>query len=175
MLIIEPRTVEDARGYFGETFRADRYATVGVHDEFVQDNISVSRRGVLRGLHFQYPHGQTKLVYALRGEVFDVIVDVRVGSATFGRAMTTSLSEDNHRQIVVPRGFAHGFAVLSDEAVVAYKCSDYYSPQTERSVRWNDPDIAVAWPFPDPVLSSKDAVAPLLRDIPHEQLPHIPI
>jgi dTDP-4-dehydrorhamnose 3,5-epimerase len=128
---------------------------------------------VLRGLHFQHPHGQAKLVYALRGEVFDVVVDVRIGSPTFGRAVSTSLSEANHRQIYVPAGFAHGFVVVSDDALVAYKCSDYYSPQTERGLRWDDPDLDIEWPIPTPVLSPKDAAAPLLRDIPRDQLPHL--
>lgn len=173
VLIIEPRTVPDARGYFGETFRADRYATMGIDDVFVQDNLSVSQHGVLRGLHFQHPRGQAKLVYALRGEVFDVVVDVRLGSATFGRAVSTNLSEENHRQIFVPVGFAHGFVVLSDDALVAYKCTDYWSPQTERSLRWDDPDLDIEWPIARPVVSPKDAAAPLLRDIPRDQLPHL--
>lgn len=173
VLIIEPRTVPDTRGYFGETFRADRYATVGIDEVFVQDNVSFSQRGVLRGLHFQHPRGQAKLVYALRGEVFDVVVDVRVGSATFGRAVGTTLSEENHRQIFVPVGFAHGFVVVSDHALVAYKCTDYWSAQAERSLRWDDPDVDIEWPIPRPILSPKDAAAPLLRDIPRDQLPHL--
>lgn len=173
VLVIEPRATPDARGSFGETFRADKYATAGIDDVFVQDNVSHSRQGVLRGLHFQNPHGQAKLVYALRGEVFDVVVDVRVGSPAFGRAMSTRLSEENHRQIYVPVGCAHGFVVLSTDALVAYKCSDYWSPQTERSLRWDDPALDIQWPVEHPMLSPKDAAAPLLRDIPLEQLPHI--
>jgi len=173
VLIIEPRTIGDGRGYFGETFRVDKYETLGVDETFVQDNVSVSGRGVLRGLHFQHPHAQAKLVYTLRGEVFDVVVDVRADSKTFGAVVTTNLSDQNHRQVFVPAGFAHGFLVTSEDAVVVYKCSDYYSPQTEQRVHWNDPDIAIRWPIANPVLSPKDAVAPLLRDIPPEQLPHI--
>jgi dTDP-4-dehydrorhamnose 3,5-epimerase len=173
VLIVEPRTFADARGSFGEVFRADKYATFGIDEVFVQDNTSFSKRGVLRGLHFQHPHGQAKLVYALRGEIFDVVVDVRVGSPTFGRSVCTNLSSENRRQIYVPMGFAHGFVVLSDDALVEYKCSDYYSPETERGLRWDDPDLDIDWPVAAPLLSLKDAAAPLLRDIARNHLPHV--
>jgi dTDP-4-dehydrorhamnose 3,5-epimerase len=173
VLIIEPRLFADTRGSFSEIFRADKYATAGVDEVFVQDNTSFSTHGVLRGLHFQHPRGQAKLVYALRGEIFDVVVDVRLGSPTFGRTVSTNLSSENRRQIYVPMGFAHGFVVLSDDALVEYKCSDYHSPQTERGLRWDDPDLDIGWPIPRPILSPKDAAAPLLRDIARDQLPHV--
>lgn len=171
VLLIDPVIVADERGWFAETFRADRYAAAVAEAAFVQDNVSVSVRGVIRGLHFQHPHGQAKLVHVVRGEVLDVAVDVRTGSPRRGRWVSTVLSADNHRQLFIPSGFAHGFAVLSAEAVVVYKCSDYYSPAAERCIRWNDPDLAIEWPVGDPVLSAKDRAAPLLRDLPADTLP----
>ena len=161
----------DERGTFHVAFHADQYAESELEHRFVQDNVSVSRSRVLRGLHFQQPNGQGKLVQALRGEIFDVAVDVRIGSATFGRATWAVLSESNHHQIFVPPGFAHGFVVTAGEAVVAYKCSAYYSPADELSVRWNDPALGIPWPVSDPILVERDATAPLLRDIPVERLP----
>ncbi len=146
---------------------------MGIDAAFVQDNVSISRHGVLRGLHFQHPRAQAKLVQAVRGEVFDVAVDVRVGSPTFGRAAWTTLSETNHRQLFIPSGFAHGFVVTSDEAIVSYKCSEYYSPGAEHAIRWNDPALAIPWPVAAPILSPKDAAAPLLSAIPRDLLPRV--
>jgi dTDP-4-dehydrorhamnose 3,5-epimerase len=162
VLVLEPRVFSDARGEFWEYFRVDTYAAMGIDVSFVQDNVSISRRGVLRGLHFQEPRGQAKLVQAIRGEVFDVAVDVRVGSPTFGQAVWSTLSDTNRRQLFLPAGLAHGFVVTSDEAVVAYKCSDYYSPAHEHTLRWNDPALEIPWPVDAPTLSPKDEAAPLL-------------
>jgi dTDP-4-dehydrorhamnose 3,5-epimerase len=171
VLLIEPSIIVDQRGCFGETYRADRYAAVGITETFVQDNISTSHRGVIRGLHFQHPYGQAKVVYVVQGDVLDVAVDVRTGSQTRGQWVATRLSSENHRQLYIPVGFAHGFAVLSERAIVAYKCSAYYAPGSERCIRWDDEELDIDWPVGDPVLSSKDASAPLLRDIPPDLLP----
>jgi dTDP-4-dehydrorhamnose 3,5-epimerase len=171
VLVLEPRVFTDARGVFWESFRADAYEAMGIDVAFVQDNVSISRRGVLRGLHFQEPHGQAKLVQAIRGEVFDVAVDVRIGSPTFGQAVWSTLSESNRRQLFLPPGLAHGFVVLSEDAVVAYKCSDYYAPAHEHSVRWNDPALGIPWPVDTPILSSKDEAAPLLSALSADRLP----
>ncbi len=165
VLLIEPKRVSDSRGFFAELFRVDRYASFNLAAPFVQDNWSRSSRGVLRGLHLQHPNAQTKLVSVLSGEVLDVAVDVRIGSATFGRHVAAVLSEENGRQLLVPRGFAHGFLVLSDRADVLYKCDNYYSPADEIVVRWNDPAIGIAWPMANPNLSGRDGTAPLLADI----------
>ncbi len=171
VLLIEPAVHRDARGRFVETWQRGRYAAAGMPTEFVQDNVSCSRRGVLRGLHFQCPRPQAKLISVLAGEAFDVAVDVRVGSPTFGRWTAAVLSEADGRQLFVPEGFAHGFAVLSDEAVVAYKCSDVYVPEAEVVLRWDDPAIGIDWPLPDPILSSRDLAGLRLSDIPEERLP----
>lgn len=171
VLLIEPRVFTDERGAFFESWHADRYREAGIHADFVQDNLSVSRHGVLRGLHFQEPYGQAKLVSVLRGEVYDVAVDVRVGSPTFGRTTAVTLSDAEPRQLFVPAGFAHGFVVLSDEAVFSYKCTELYHPEAEQAVRWDDPDLAIAWPEAAPVLSPKDRAAPRLRDIAESRLP----
>jgi dTDP-4-dehydrorhamnose 3,5-epimerase len=171
VLILEPEVFGDERGFFMETWNQARYEEVGLPARFVQDNLSFSARGVLRGLHFQNPNPQGKLVSVLQNEVFDVAVDVRVGSPTFGRWLGVYLSADNKRQRYVPEGFAHGFAVTSDTALFHYKCTDYYSPRTEHSVLWNDPRIGIEWPVDDPVLSAKDRVALLLREIPTDLLP----
>lgn len=165
VLIIEPTLFGDQRGFFLETYQFPRYAEHGVNRPFVQDNLSRSRHGVLRGLHLQNPFTQGKLVTALRGRVMDVAVDVRVGSPNFGRHVAVELSEENHRQLWVPRGFAHGFAVLSDTADFFYKCDDFYSPKDEVSIRWNDPAIGINWGVETPSLSAKDANAPLLNDV----------
>jgi dTDP-4-dehydrorhamnose 3,5-epimerase len=171
VLVIEPRVFTDPRGAFFEAFRADAYAAAGIDTAFVQDNVSVSHRGVVRGLHFQHPRGQAKLIAALRGEVFDVAVDVRAGSPTFGRAVWTTLSDVNRRQLFVPVGFAHGFFAVSDVAVVSYKCSDYYAPDGEHTIRWDDPALAIPWPAAEPTLSAKDQAAMLLSAFPPELLP----
>lgn len=170
LLIIEPKVFGDARGFFLESWNERRYAEVGIGERFVQDNFSFSRRGILRGLHFQNPTAQGKLVSVMQGEVFDVAVDIRVGSPTFGRWHGLRLSGEDKRQFYIPPGFAHGFAVLSEGALFHYKCTEFYSPENERAVRWNDPDLQIEWPIESPILSSKDAAAPLLRDVPPAQL-----
>jgi dTDP-4-dehydrorhamnose 3,5-epimerase len=164
VLIFEPRRIGDARGFFVETFRADRYAEAGLPYAFVQDNWSRSVRKVLRGLHLQNPNSQGKLVGVVSGEIFDVAVDVRIGSPTFGKYVGVTLSAENGRQFFVPRGFAHGFQVVSESADFLYKCDGYYSPADERIVRWDDPTIGIKWPFQDPTLSDRDAKAPLLAE-----------
>jgi dTDP-4-dehydrorhamnose 3,5-epimerase len=165
ILILEPQLFGDQRGFFLECFQAERYAEAGIVRPFVQDNMSRSAYGVLRGLHLQNPSTQGKLVSVMRGRVLDVAVDVRVGSPHFGRHVAVELSEENRRQFWVPRGFAHGFAVLSDSADFFYKCDDLYSPKDEISVRWNDPAIGIDWGLTNPSLSAKDAAAPLLADV----------
>src|SRR6185312_14266167 len=164
LLIIEPKRIGDSRGFFTETFRAETYAAAGMRHAFVQDNWSRSTRGVLRGLHLQNPNAQGKLVTAARGEILDVAVDVRAGSPTFGRHVAVTLSEENGRQLYIPRGFAHGFLVLSETADFFYKCDAYYSPADELAIRWNDPAIGIKWPIREPILSPRDASAPLLSD-----------
>lgn len=171
VLVIEPVVFGDTRGFFTESFNAKRYAEAGITCSFVQDNVSQSQRGVLRGLHLQYPHGQGKLTYVLRGEVFDVAVDMRVGSPTFGDWVGEYLSQENKRQLYIPSGFAHGFLVTSDEALFVYKCTDYYHPETELSIRWDDPQIGVCWPMRDVSLSAKDRDAAALGAVPPELLP----
>lgn len=169
--LLQPRLFRDARGSFAEVWSRERYAEAGVPTEFVQDNVSRSRRGVVRGLHFQHPRGQGKLISVLDGEVFDVAVDVRVGSETFGRWVGQHLSSETGEQLWIPAGFAHGFMVLSGWAVFSYKCTDYYAPDAERTVRWDDPELAIGWPAVDPVLSGKDRDAPRLAELPREHLP----
>ena len=164
VLLIEPKVFGDARGFFYETFNAARYAEAGIHLPFVQDNLSRSKKGTLRGLHFQEPHAQGKLVQVLAGAVWDVAVDVRRGSPSFGRWVGVELSAENRRQLWVPPGFAHGFCVLSDTADFLYKCTALYAPHTDRGVLWNDPDLGISWPVQEPLLSPKDAVLPRLKD-----------
>jgi len=171
VLMVEPKFAGDARGFFMEAFQARRYAEAGIASPFVQDNVSFSRFGVLRGLHFQHPHAQGKLVYVLQGEVFDVAVDIRQESPAFGKWFGVSLSADNKRQLWVPAGFAHGFCVTSETALFVYKCTDYYQPDAEGAVAWNDPRIAVDWPLERPELSAKDNSASPLDDIPRSRLP----
>lgn len=170
VLIFEPKVFGDARGFFLESFSQRLFdAAVGRPTAFVQDNHSRSARGVLRGLHFQRaPHAQGKLVRVTAGAVFDVAVDIRRASPTFGRWVGVELTADNHRQLWIPPGLAHGFVVLSDSADFLYKATDYYAPEAEGSVRWDDPDLAIAWPDLGmaPLLSPKDAAAPLLKDLP---------
>ena len=165
--VIEPDVFHDERGYFVETYNAERYAAHGIKQVFVQDNESKSCYGVLRGLHFQKPpYAQAKLVRVIKGRVLDVAVDIRKGSPTYGKHVAVELTEDNHRQFFIPRGFAHGFAVLSEEAVFQYKCDSYYAPQSEGAIAWNDPDLDIEWGVPaDKVLlSEKDSRHPRLRD-----------
>ena len=156
VVILEPSVFEDDRGFFMETFHAAKFAELGIHTRFVQDNHSRSRRGVLRGLHYQVKHAQGKLVRVVRGEVYDVTVDLRRESPTFGRWTATYLSEENRRQVYIPPGLAHGFCTLSEVADLVYKCTDFYSPEHERTLLWNDPQLAIEWPIDDPVLSDKD-------------------
>lgn len=171
VLLIEPRVFRDDRGSFLETWRRDHYETAGVPATFVQDNAAISYRGVLRGLHYQWPEPQGKLVSVLHGEVFDVAVDIRRGSPFFGRWVGERLSSENGRQLWIPEGFAHGYAALSDTAVFAYKCTRVYVAEADRSIRWDDPQVGVDWQIRDPVLSTKDAGAPLLRDLTIHDLP----
>jgi dTDP-4-dehydrorhamnose 3,5-epimerase len=171
VVLCVPEVFRDARGFFMETYHAARYMEGGVRAVFVQDNRSRSSKGVLRGLHFQLHKPQAKLVSCVRGEIWDVAVDIRRGSPTFGKWSAAVLSEENHRQLFIPGGFAHGFCVLSDVAEIQYKCSEFYDPRDDRGVRWNDPALAVAWPVADPVLSVKDAAQPWLKDLRDDQLP----
>ena len=165
VLIIEPKVFGDARGFFYESFNGRAFdEAVGRHVEFVQDNHSRSSKGVLRGLHYQIQQPQGKLVRVARGAVFDVAVDVRKSSPTFGKWVGVELSEDNHRQLWVPPGFAHGFLVLSEAADFLYKTTDYYAPEFERCIRWDDPELAITWPLSDvPQLSAKDAAGQRLQ------------
>ena len=174
VLILEPKVFGDERGFFMETWNGKRYEEAGLPARFVQDNLSYSARGVLRGLHFQNPQPQGKLVSVLRGEVFDVAVDIRVGSPTFGEWTGVTLSAENKRQFYVPPDFAHGFLVTSEDALFFYKCTDYYSPSSEGTVLWNDPDIGIEWPADAPTLSEKDRAAPPLREMPEGSLPRYP-
>jgi dTDP-4-dehydrorhamnose 3,5-epimerase len=165
VLVLEPKLFGDARGFFLETYQSARYAEHGITGPFLQDNLSRSSRGVIRGLHLQNPNPQGKLVTVLRGRVLDVVVDVRRGSPRFGSHVAVELSEDNRRQLWVPRGFAHGFSVLSETADFFYKCDAYYSQRDEIAVRWNDPAIGIDWKVGEASLSAKDAAAPLLAEV----------
>jgi dTDP-4-dehydrorhamnose 3,5-epimerase len=167
---LEPKVFGDARGYFMETWNHRRYRDAGLDVNFVQDNISVSGKGALRGLHFQNPSAQGKLVSVLQGEVFDVAVDLRRSSRTFAKWHGLNLSSDNKLQFFVPPGFAHGFLVLSETAMFHYKCTEFYSPKDEQALRWDDPQIAIRWPTAKPILSEKDAKAPRLQELPQERL-----
>lgn len=171
VLILAPRVFDDERGFFMETYHKERYIELGMTADFVQDNLSFSRKGSLRGLHYQHPHGQAKLVQVLVGHVFDVTVDIRSGSPTFGKWFGIHLSDEKRKQVFIPEGFAHGFCVLSDTALFLYKCSDLYAPDCEGGVLWSDPDVGIDWPMKEPILSDKDAVYPCLRDIPVDRLP----
>lgn len=169
VVIIEPKVFGDDRGYFFESFSQPRFDELVRPVKFVQDNESKSRYGVLRGLHFQKgTHAQSKLVRVVKGRVLDVAVDIRKGSPTFGKYVAVELSEDNHRQFFIPRGFAHGFSVLSEEAVFQYKCDNLYAPESEGSIIWNDPEIGIDWGLAaeDVVLSPKDMCHPMLKDAP---------
>ncbi|MCP5364792.1 MAG: dTDP-4-dehydrorhamnose 3,5-epimerase [Hyphomicrobiales bacterium] len=171
VVLVDMDVFPDERGYFFESYHFERYAAAGIASAFVQDNVSFSKKGVLRGLHLQHPHAQIKLISVLEGEIFDVAVDVRVGSPHFGQWTSTLLTADNHQQLLVPEGYAHGFYVLSATALVTYKVSERHEPVSALAVAWNDPDIGITWPAGEPTLSAKDAAAPLLRDIPPDRLP----
>lgn len=163
--IIEPKVFGDNRGYFMETYNEQEFKNNGLDYNFVQDNQSKSKKGVLRGLHFQKTHPQAKLVRVLEGEVFDVAVDLRKSSKTYGKWVGVILSEENKKQFMIPRGFAHGFVVLSETAVFAYKCDDFYHPEDEGGIMWNDPDVNIKWPYNgELLLSEKDKVHPLLKE-----------
>lgn len=173
--IIETRVFSDARGSFRETWSRDRYTEAGIAAEFVQDNVSVSNKGVLRGLHYQHPSGQGKLVSVLQGSVFDVAVDIRHGSPRFGSWVGVELSAENGLQLWIPEGFAHGFLTLDDDVVFAYRCTEFYRPDAEGSVLWSDPEIGIEWPLGNlehpPIMAEKDAAAPPLAEIASERLP----
>lgn len=170
LLVIEPQVFGDARGFFLESWNRPRYRAAGIDGDFVQDNFSFSRRGILRGLHYQKPATQGKLVMVLQGEVFDVAVDLRLSSPTFGQWHGLALSAENKRQFFIPPGFAHGFVVVSDTALFHYKCTEVYSPKDERSIRWNDPELNIGWPVREPILSPKDAQAPFFKALPADSL-----
>ena len=173
--LIEPRVFADRRGFFLETWQADRYRQAQIPGPFVQDNASYSERGVLRGLHYQLQKPQGKLVSVLQGDVFDVAVDIRQGSPTFGQWVGEVLSDKNHRQLYVPPGFAHGFCVLSEMALFCYKCTDFYAPEDEYGVCWDDPALGIDWPLSAPVLSERDGQYPTLETIAPEQLPQFEV
>lgn len=170
-VVIEPAVFGDERGFFFETWNAERFGQHGLPTKFVQSNVSSSTRGVLRGLHYQWPNPQGKFVSVLEGEVYDVAVDIRHGSPTFGQWEAVVLSADNKRQFWIPEGFAHGFAVLSERAVFSYLCTAGYDRAADAGVRWNDPTIGIDWPVTAPLLSGKDEVAPLLAEVAPERLP----
>ena len=166
LLVIEPKLFFDSRGYFFESYNKKDFEELGLHYNFVQDNQSKSSRGVLRGLHFQMNFPQTKLVRVFDGSVFDVAVDIRCGSPTYGKWFGTVLSADNNRQLLIPKGFAHGFLVLSDTAIFCYKCDDFYHPSDEAGIAWDDPDIGINWPLVEsPILSEKDKAYPRLNEL----------
>lgn len=169
--IVSPVVRGDARGSFHESWHLARYVEAGLPDRWVQDNVSHSRRGVLRGLHFQHPEAQGKLVSALSGEILDVVVDIRRHSPTFARSVSVLLSSETRRQLYVPPGFAHGFLVLSDEATVHYKCTEYYRPEHEQVLAWNDPALQLAWPIDEPIVSAKDGAGRRLAEFPERALP----
>ena len=174
VVVIEPSVHGDSRGWFLESWHGPRYAQQGIPANFVQDNHSCSSRGTLRGLHAQSPGWQGKLVRCVVGAVWDVAVDVRVGSPSFGQHVAVELSAENFRQIWLPPGLLHGFCILGEAAEIIYKCTELYAPDADFSVRWNDPELGVPWPLDDPVLSPKDANAPLLREVRERLIPYVP-
>jgi dTDP-4-dehydrorhamnose 3,5-epimerase len=174
VVLVEPQVHGDDRGFFLETYHAEKYREGGIRERFVQDNHSRSSYGILRGLHAQAPVAQGKLLRVIEGEVFDVAVDVRIGSPAFGKQVSVLLSAENFKQIYVPPGMLHGFVVTSEVAQVEYKCTDLYRHEQEFSVLWNDPELAIPWPVTDPVLSDKDRNAPLLREVRDKLLPYEP-
>ncbi|MCA8960419.1 MAG: dTDP-4-dehydrorhamnose 3,5-epimerase [Planctomycetes bacterium] len=171
VLLIRPRVFGDDRGFFLESFQAERYAEAGIPGPWIQDNHSRSRTGVLRGLHYQLRFPQGKLVRCARGRVFDVAVDIRLGSPTFGRWTGAILDDVEHQQLWIPPGFAHGFCVLSDVADFEYKCTEHYHPEDDHGVRWDDPEVGIEWPIEGPTLSTKDAKLPLLSGVDPDALP----
>lgn len=170
-LILEPRIFSDDRGFFYESFNSDSLEKIGLGLVWRQGNVSASMKGVLRGLHYQWPKPQGKLVSVTQGEVWDVAVDIRRGSPTFGRWTAEVLSEQNKKHLWIPEGFAHGFVVLSEQATFTYLCTETYDSHADANIAWNDADLAIDWPISSPLLSAKDSVAPSLADIPQERLP----
>ncbi len=171
VFLIEPDVFKDTRGFFMETYNQRKYAEAGIDQVFVQDNYSHSKYGILRGLHYQLKNAQGKMVFVITGEIFDIVVDIRIGSPRFGQWFGTHLSAENRRQIFVPEGYAHGFIVLSESVDVIYKCTDFYTPGDEYGIFWADPTIGIDCPIKNPVLSDKDSKNPKLREIPEELLP----
>lgn len=169
--LIEPQVFTDSRGFFMETFHQKKYSEAGISKTFVQDNLSRSSKGTVRGLHYQLKYPQCKLVYVLSGEIYDIVVDIRHGSPTFGRWMSVLLSSDNKKQVYIPDGYAHGFCVLSNTADVMYKCTDLYAPGDDFGVLWSDPALGIDWPVDEPILSEKDTRYPVLNNVPKENLP----
>ena len=173
-VILEPAVFGDTRGYFYESYNSEKYAALGIHARFVQSNVSRSARGVLRGLHYQWPNPQGKLVSVLEGEVYDVAVDIRRGSPTFGQWASVMLTADNKRHFWIPEGFAHGFCVLSEFATFTYQCTALYDAKADASIRWDDAAIGIDWPISGPLLSDKDAKAPFLAEVAADRLPDFP-
>lgn len=170
-VVIEPQVFGDTRGFFYESYNEAKYREAGIDRRFVQSNVSRSARGVLRGLHYQWPHPQGKLVSVLEGEVYDVAVDIRRGSPTFGQSAGVMLTAENHRHFWIPEGFAHGFCVVSEHATFAYQCTDLYDAKADGSIRWDDPAVGIDWPVSEPLLSDKDRKAPLLAEVAEGRLP----
>lgn len=171
-VVIEPQVFGDARGFFYESYNEAKYRDAGIHRSFVQSNVSRSARGVLRGLHYQWPNPQGKLVSVLEGEVYDVAVDIRRGSPTFGQWAGVMLTAENHRHFWIPEGFAHGFCVVSEHATFTYQCTALYDAKADAGIRWNDPALGIDWPISEPLLSDKDSKAPLLAAVPADRLPN---
>jgi dTDP-4-dehydrorhamnose 3,5-epimerase len=171
VVIIEPKVFGDSRGFFMEMFNEARYQEMGILPKFVQDNLSSSAKNVVRGLHYQLKNPQAKLVSVIKGGVMDVVVDIRLGSPQFGRSIIIELSEENKRQVYIPPGFAHGFCTITDEVIFHYKCSDYYHPEDEYGILWNDVDLNIPWPLVQAVVSEKDLRHPAFKDIPIANLP----
>ena len=170
VVFIQPKVFRDERGFFLETYKYSEFAGAGITERFVQDNHSFSSKGVLRGFHYQKnPDAQGKLVYCVKGKIFDVAVDIRKGSSYFGRWVGRELSDENNAMLYIPQGFAHGFVVLSETADVVYKCTAEYSPANDSGIIWNDPDIGIEWPVLTPLLSTKDSLLPMLKDTDIEQ------
>ena len=166
LILVEPRSFHDERGFFLESFKESEFAAAGINERFVQDNHSLSVENVIRGLHYQRePRAQGKLVRVIKGRVWDVAVDIRPGSASYGKWLGVELSEENHLMLYIPPGFAHGFASLSDEVHLLYKCTREYDPALDAGIRWDDPDLAIQWPVGNPLLSPKDRILPLLKDV----------
>jgi dTDP-4-dehydrorhamnose 3,5-epimerase len=166
VIMIEPTVFEDIRGSFNETYNKNEFEEAGIYDNFIQDNVSSSKKGVIRGLHFTItPHETAKLVGCTQGKILDVVVDIRPKSSTYGKWVSEVLSADNHRMLFIPKGFAHGFCALSDMVQVSYKVTDYYYPESDSGIIYNDPDIGINWPITDPILSEKDKKLPFLKDL----------